>query len=229
MQPVFFLIIHFFLLLQVVAITEIGSVGIRKSKKIRMKTLYFASQNKHKIQEINQVLDGKYLVKSAYDLGQTEELEETGNTLESNALQKARFIHQKFKVNCFADDSGLEVESLNNEPGVYSARYAGEQRNANDNMDLLLKKLENKSNRSASFKTVIALIVDDKEYIFEGKIDGEITLEKRGKNGFGYDPVFVPNGHQKTFAEMNPDEKNAISHRAVAVKKLVEFIKQHAG
>ncbi|HLP12578.1 MAG TPA: non-canonical purine NTP diphosphatase [Flavobacteriales bacterium] len=191
--------------------------------------LCIASQNRNKITEFQVFLSGNFELVLPVDFGITDELPETGNTLESNALQKARFIHQKFKVNCFADDSGLEVESLNNEPGVYSARYAGEQRNANDNMDLLLKKLENKSNRSACFKTVIALIIDNKEYIFEGKMEGEITRERRGNNGFGYDPIFVPHGFSKTFAEMNSDEKNAISHRAMAVKKLVNFLNKYAG
>ncbi|HYG52904.1 MAG TPA: RdgB/HAM1 family non-canonical purine NTP pyrophosphatase, partial [Flavobacteriales bacterium] len=158
-----------------------------------------------------------------------EDLEESGTTLKANALQKARFTHQKFGVNCFADDSGLEVYSLGGAPGVYSARYAGEQRNANDNIDLLLKNLEGKINRKACFKTVIALIIDGKEFFFEGKIDGEISNEKRGDKGFGYDPVFIPEGHVKTFAQMEPEEKNAISHRAIAVKKLAHFLKENAG
>jgi XTP/dITP diphosphohydrolase len=193
------------------------------------KTLYIASQNQHKITEINHVLNGKYAVASIFTLGHMNELEENGTTLVENALQKARFIHQKFNVNCFADDSGLEVESLNGEPGVHSAHYASALRNANDNMDLLLKKLAGNSNRSACFKTVIALILDGNEFIFEGKIQGQITNEKRGLNGFGYDPVFIPAGHEKTFAQMEPNQKNAISHRAIAVNKLVKFLNKNAG
>jgi XTP/dITP diphosphohydrolase len=190
-----------------------------------MNEIFVASQNAHKIKEIESLLDGKLTVKSIYSLGQMDELEETGTTLEANALQKARFIHQKFRVNCFADDTGLEVECLHNAPGVYSARYAGDQRNPEDNMNLLLKNLEGKSNRNAQFRTVIALIIDGKEFVFEGFVKGKIINERRGIEGFGYDPIFLPEGYDKTFSEMDASLKNKISHRGIAVSKLAEFLK----
>lgn len=193
-----------------------------------MNEIFVATQNPHKIKEIQDLLVGKVNLKSIFTLGQLDELEETGTTLTENALQKARFIQQKFKVNCFADDSGLEVEALHNAPGVYSARYAGEQKNADDNMNLLLKNLEDKSNRNAQFKTVIALMLNGQEYIFEGSIQGKIINEKRGANGFGYDPIFVPNGYDLTFAELDSFVKNKISHRAIAVNKLADFLKTNA-
>lgn len=185
--------------------------------------LIFASQNENKILEIQNKLTHKKII-GLDKLLFPFELLETGETLAENALQKARQVHAKTGKNCFADDTGLEVTSLNGEPGVYSARYAGPQKNSQDNMDLLLQNLVDKNDRSAQFKTVIALIWEGKEYVFEGVCKGEIIKEKRGEKGFGYDPIFVPNGYQKTFAEMNMEEKSTISHRGLAVEKLVEFL-----
>lgn len=189
-----------------------------------MNTLVFATHNQHKLLEVKKLLPETIRLKSLTDISFTDEIEETADTLEGNALLKARYIYQKTGLNCFADDSGLEVASLHGAPGVYSARYAGHQKNDQDNMDKLLFELKNKENRSACFKTVIALILNGQEHVFIGQVDGEIISEKRGDQGFGYDPVFVPNGFHQTFAEMSPEEKNAISHRAEAVKKLVSFL-----
>lgn len=189
-----------------------------------MKDIYFASQNLHKIKEINAILPSGYRIISAYDLGIEGEIPETGSTLVENALQKACFLHRQFGIDCFADDTGLEVDSLNGEPGVFSARYAGEEKNADKNMDKLLMNLEGKSNRAAQFKTVIAMIKDGKEYVFEGLLKGSIGQQKVGTNGFGYDPIFIPLNHSRTLAELSPEEKNKISHRGEAVKKLIEFL-----
>jgi XTP/dITP diphosphohydrolase len=153
-----------------------------------------------------------------------EEIPETAQTIEENAVLKARYIFNHYNFDCFADDTGLEVEALNNAPGVYSARYAGEQKSSEDNINKLLAELNGKTNRNARFKTVIALILNGKEYLFEGIINGRIANEKRGEKGFGYDPVFIPNGYEKTFAEMSTSEKNNISHRAIAVQKLAKFL-----
>lgn len=194
-----------------------------------MKTIYAATQNKNKITEIKAVLSGKYEVLSVFDLPVSEELPETGDTLTANALQKARYIHDRFGVNCFADDTGLEVEILNGEPGVYSARYAGPQKNANDNMTLLLQKLQGKNNRRARFVTVMALIINGQEHVFEGAVEGQILDHQQGTGGFGYDPIFKPTGYSKTFAEMSLEEKSTISHRAIAVKKMSAFMAQIPG
>ncbi len=194
------------------------------SDKSSLPVLVFATQNPNKIKEISQVLRGKVVVRGLAELGQKEELPETGATLRENALQKARFVAEKFNVNCFSDDTGLEVEALNGAPGIYSARYAGEERSPEKNMDKLLAELVGKSSRKACFKTVIALILEGKEHFFEGKVEGVITEKKAGTGGFGYDPVFQPSGESRTFAEMLPGEKNALSHRARAVNKLVEFL-----
>lgn len=191
--------------------------------------LIFASQNPGKIAEIEAILSDFAEVSGLDQFNLREELPETCATLRANALQKARYITDLFHVNCFADDSGLEVEALDGAPGVYSARYAGEEKDAEANMNKLLSELNGNPNRRACFKTVIALILDGVEYVFEGKINGRITSEKRGKSGFGYDPVFVPDGHDLTFAEMSPEEKNKISHRAVAVQKLREFLSEKNG
>lgn len=188
--------------------------------------LIFATQNQNKLNEIIQKTGNSVSIIGLDEFQLKEELPETGKTLEANASQKARFIAQKFNVNCFADDTGLEVDVLNGEPGVYSARYAGEEKDAVKNMQKLLQNLEGKEIRNARFKTVIALVLDGKEYLFEGKVEGKIISELRGDKGFGYDPVFVPNGHEKTFAEMTAEEKNKISHRAIAVEKLLEFLKK---
>jgi len=187
----------------------------------------FASNNIKKLEEIQAKLEHSGIeIIPLSQTGITEDIPETGDTLEDNALQKARYVFEKTGLFCFADDTGLEVKALNGAPGVYSARYAGEQRNADDNMDKLLNALENQSDRSAAFRTLIALIHPKGEFLFSGEIEGSISLEKKGKGGFGYDPVFRPNGYNQTFAELSPAEKNTISHRALAVDKLVAFLKQ---
>lgn len=188
--------------------------------------LVFATNNKNKLKEIKHIIIDKINILSINDLNHSDDLEETGLTLKDNASQKARFIYKKFNKNCFADDSGLEILSLNNEPGVFSSRYAGLNCSADDNMNKVLKKLENIKNRNAIFKTVICLILDGKEYFFEGSIEGIITNEKIGHNGFGYDPIFRPNNFNLTFAQMSVKEKSKISHRAIAVSKFVKFINQ---
>ena len=188
--------------------------------------LVFATNNKNKLKEIKHIIIDKINILSINDLNHSDDLEETGLTLKDNASQKARFIYKKFNKNCFADDSGLEILSLNNEPGVFSARYAGLNCSADDNMNKVLKKLESIQNRNAIFKTVICLILDGKEYFFEGSIEGIITNEKIGHNGFGYDPIFRPNNFNLTFAQMSVKEKSKISHRAIAVSKFVKFINQ---
>jgi XTP/dITP diphosphohydrolase len=188
------------------------------------KRLVFATNNPNKVKEIFHALAGAWEVQTLESIACKEELPETGNTLGANALQKARFVYDNYKANCFADDTGLEVEALNGAPGVYSARYAGEQKNAGDNCMKLLKEMASVSNRKARFRTVIALIIDGREHLFEGIVEGRINTELRGSNGFGYDPLFIPEGSQKTFAEMDLIEKNRISHRARAVNKLVDFL-----
>ncbi len=188
--------------------------------------LIFATQNKHKAQEIQAQLPNQFKVKSLLDLNYLDELEETQNTLQGNALQKVRFVHSKFKTNAFADDTGLEVEELNGEPGVYSARYAGESKSFDDNMDKLLKNLNGEKNRRAQFRTVVTLILNNEEYLFEGVCKGLITLEKTGEKGFGYDPIFKPDGFDRTFAQMTLEEKAKFSHRGLAVAKLIEFLKK---
>lgn len=188
--------------------------------------LCFATNNQHKLDEVNQLLGGSFNVMSLSAIGCSEELPEEQNTLEGNSLQKARYVYDKYSINCFADDTGLEVEALGGAPGVYSARYAGEHRSSNDNMILLLKQLEGKSNRKARFRTVVTLIVDSNEYQFEGIANGEILSSRRGEKGFGYDPIFLPEGQNKSMAELTAEEKNAISHRGEAIRKLVAFLKQ---
>ena len=205
----------------------------------------FATNNAHKLEEIKAILGSKYpsyainyakasLIKKASagwqvlsleNIGCQEELPEERDTLEGNSLQKAEYVFNNYKVSCFADDTGLEVESLAGAPGVYSARYAGEQRNAEDNMDLLLKNLVGKANRKAQFRTVITLIQPGGLQQFEGIVEGTILEERKGKGGFGYDPIFLPNGFSKTLAEMSMEEKNKISHRARATEKLIKFLK----
>jgi XTP/dITP diphosphohydrolase len=186
--------------------------------------LIFASHNENKVKEIASLIGKPFVIKSLSDIQFNEEIEENGITLIENALIKARTIYKETCKNCFADDTGLLVEALNNEPGVYSARYAGPQKNANDNMDLLLKNLEPFPNKNAHFVTVIALILNNKEHIFEGKLSGKIIQTKRGLNGFGYDPIFIPNGFEITLAEMNISEKNTISHRAMAFKQMIDYL-----
>ena len=186
--------------------------------------LVFASNNKNKIAEIQQLIGDKFEIVSLQDIGCTEDIPETAETIEGNAILKANYITSNYGYNCFADDTGLEVEALNGAPGVYSARYAGEQKDANDNMNKLLSELKDKSNRNANFKTVIALNLNGKQNLFTGIIHGKIIEEKIGTNGFGYDPIFVANGHEKTFAELTLNEKSTISHRGIAVAQLVAFL-----
>lgn len=186
--------------------------------------LVFASNNKNKIKEIQLMLPQSIQVLSLEDIGCFVDIPETADTIEGNAILKANYVTENFGYNCFADDSGLEVEVLNGEPGVYSARYAGEQKNDNDNMDKLLMNLEGQTNRKANFKTVICLNLNGKQQLFTGIINGKIIEEKIGTNGFGYDPVFVADGYDKTFAELSIEEKSAISHRGLAVKQLVGFL-----
>ena len=186
--------------------------------------LIFCTHNENKVLEINTLLPEVFQLKSLSDYGYSDEIEETGSTLEENALIKARTIYNSFKKNCFADDSGLEVEALEGKPGVYSARYAGNQKNANDNISKLLRELEEIDNRQACFRTVIALILDGKEYFFEGIVKGEISQRPIGKNGFGYDPIFIPENQKLSFAQLSLSEKNKISHRYMAFKKLLEFL-----
>ena len=187
--------------------------------------LIFATHNSNKVKEILPLI-GDNELSSLEDIGFHNEIEETGKTLEENALIKVRFIYDKFNENCFADDTGLEVECLDGAPGVYSARFAGKQKNAEDNIYKLLDLLKNKPNRKAQFRTIIALIIDGKEYVFEGIVKGEILEKKRGNKGFGYDPVFLPEKYDQSFAELPFNEKNKISHRAPALKKLNKFLNE---
>ncbi len=187
----------------------------------------FATHNKSKAVEVERLINNKIDILTLGDLNISQDIPETSATIEGNALQKARFVFEKYSYNCFADDTGLEVEALKGAPGVYSARYAGEQKNDNDNIAKLLNELKGQNNRKARFKTVIALIINWKEYLFEGIIRGEITEERQGIRGFGYDSVFKPEGSLCTFAEMTIEEKNKISHRAIAINKLAEFLKSY--
>jgi len=187
--------------------------------------LCFATNNEHKLKEIRALLGNEFRLVSLAEVGCNEELAEDQTTLEGNSLQKAEYVFRKSGTSCFADDTGLEVEVLNNEPGVFSARYAGEQRSAEDNMNLLLKNLSGKDNRNARFRTVITLITPEGIRQFEGEVHGKIIDEKRGTEGFGYDPIFLPDGFSKTLAEMTLEEKSAISHRARAFKKLIAYLK----
>ena len=188
-----------------------------------MKKLVFATNNEHKTQEIRQALEGQYEVLNLQDIGCTEDIPETADTFEGNAALKSRYVVAHFELDCFADDSGLEVEALNNEPGVYSARYSG-SRDSLENINLVLEKLKNQSNRKARFKTVISLVQDGVNHFFEGTVEGTIRTELSGSAGFGYDPVFQPEGYAITFAEMSMAEKNQISHRAIALKKMIDFL-----
>lgn len=187
--------------------------------------LVFATNNQHKLKEVQALLGDHFKLLSLTDINFYDEIPEDYDTLEENALQKARHIFSYSGYNCFADDTGLEVEALNGEPGVYSARYAGESKNPKNNIIKLLGNLAGIKNRNAQFRTVIALIVDGKEFLFEGNVRGIIIDSERGCDGFGYDPIFLPNGYQQTFAEMPLELKNKISHRGLAVSKLVGFLK----
>lgn len=187
--------------------------------------LCFATNNPHKLEEVMVVLGGTFQLLTLEDIGCKEDLPETQDTIAGNAFQKARYVWDHYKIPCFADDTGLEVEALKGSPGVHSAHYAGPQRNSEDNYNLLLKKIEGMPHRGAQFRTIISLILPNGEWSFEGIMRGVITLGSRGTGGFGYDPVFEPLGSAKTLAELTMEEKNQISHRAIAVKKLVEFLR----
>jgi XTP/dITP diphosphohydrolase len=189
--------------------------------------IIFATNNDHKLHEVSEYLQNKYKIVSLKEIGCFDDIPETADTLEGNALLKARYVHERFGKDCFADDTGLEVEALNNAPGVYSARYAGADKDAGANMRKLLAELSDKPNRKARFRTVIALIKGGNEYLFEGEVRGSILHEPKGVNGFGYDPVFMPENYDKSFAELDLSVKNTISHRANAVKKLVEFLQKN--
>lgn len=189
-----------------------------------MKQIVFATNNKHKLDEVRAIVGMYFDVLSLSDIGCHEDIPETGDTFEENAIMKARYIKEKYGYDCFADDSGLEVTALNNAPGVFSARYAGEPSNSLRNIEKLMQNMQGIADRSARFRTCIALLYAGEEYIFEGCIEGSIIDTLRGENGFGYDPLFMPQGYDITFAEMSSDEKNKISHRAIATKRLVEFL-----
>ena len=185
--------------------------------------LIFASNNQHKVDEVQAMIGGTIILKSLNDIGCLDEIPETGDTFAENAGQKSSYIYERYHIDCFADDSGLEIDALGAEPGVNSAHYSG-SRDFEDNMSLVLERLSGKTDRKARFKTVISLIKGGKEHLFEGSIEGNITLQRSGSKGFGYDPIFVPEGYGISFAEMAPEEKNRISHRAKAMQKLITFL-----
>ena len=191
-----------------------------------MKKLIFSTHNPNKLAEIKSAVNS-FEVVGLKEMGIHEDIAETGITLEENALIKSKYIYQKTGFSCFADDTGLEVDALDGKPGVYSARYAGEHATAEENMQKLLSGMEGQKNRNARFRTVISLILSGEEYFFEGKVAGEILYQKTGNDGFGYDPIFRPNGYDRSFAEMTMEQKNKISHRGLAVKKLLHFLSHH--
>jgi XTP/dITP diphosphohydrolase len=195
--------------------------------KIGFMQIVFASNNKNKIKEINHLLENSFTLLSLNDIDIDEDISENELTIEGNALVKARYIHKVTGMNVFADDTGLEIEALNGLPGVHSARFAGEDKDSVANIDKVFRMLGNKQNRKARFRTVIALIFNGNEYLFEGIVTGQIIRKKRGKGGFGYDPIFIPDREKRTFAEMELKEKNIISHRAKAFKKLKEFLSRN--
>ena len=191
-----------------------------------MPTLVFATNNPHKAREIESILGGAYTIKTLRDIGCLDDIEETEDTLEGNALLKARYVKKHYGYDCFSEDTGLEVDALEGAPGVYTARYAGPEKNAEANMDLLLSNLSGNEHRAARFRTIIALIRGDEELLLEGICNGRIATQKSGKGGFGYDPIFVPDGYQESFAELGDDVKNKISHRALATEKLRKLLVQ---
>ena len=186
--------------------------------------LYFATNNFHKVAEVQKILIGDFEILSLKDLGNTIEIPETGDTLEENSRLKVRYLYDTYGLDCFADDTGLEVEALGGAPGVHSARYAGTPGDDRKNVDMLLENLKNAADRNARFRTVITLITDGREKQFKGVVNGKIINERRGNSGFGYDPVFVPNGYVTTFAEMSAEEKNRISHRGISIRKFADFL-----
>lgn len=192
-----------------------------------MKQIVFATNNPHKVEEVRNKLNGLFEIRTLSEIGCTDDIPETSDTLQGNAGQKSHYLFDRFHCDCFADDTGLEVEALDGAPGVYSARYAGPAKDSEANIDKLLAELNGKTNRRAKFRTVISLILDGKEYLFEGSVSGTILTERHGKQGFGYDPVFQPDGFERSFAELSMEEKNKISHRGKAVEKLIRFLNDY--
>lgn len=190
-----------------------------------MQILVFATNNPHKAREVEQILGGAYSVKTLRDIGCLEDIEETEDTLEGNALLKARYVKEKYGYDCFSEDTGLEVEALDGAPGVHTARYAGDAKDADANIDLLLHNLADKTSKNARFRTIIAIIRDKEEVLLEGICNGKIATERHGANGFGYDPIFIPEGYTETFAQLGDDVKNKISHRGKATEKLIDYLK----
>lgn len=188
-----------------------------------MMELIFATNNAHKLEEVQAIVGDKFTIKSLSDIGCYDDIPETGETFQENARQKTDYLFAKYQLNCFGDDSGLEIDALDGAPGVYSARYSG-SRDMEKNINLVLERLKGKNHRTARFKTVISLFLNGQQHYFEGTIEGRIIAERRGEKGFGYDPIFVPQGYEQTFAEMSAEEKNTISHRAIAVQKLADFL-----
>jgi len=186
--------------------------------------LIFVTNNKFKLEEIQSIIGFKYRIMSLKDINCYDEIPETHMTIEENASEKSHYIYKKYELDCFADDTGLEIDALNGRPGVFSARYAGEGKDFDDNMNKVLSELQNTSNRKARFRTVISLILDGNEYQFEGIVNGQILAQKVGKKGFGYDPIFQPDGFSKSFAQLTMKEKNKISHRGMAIQKMIEFL-----
>jgi XTP/dITP diphosphohydrolase len=187
--------------------------------------LVFATNNQHKLNELSKIAGEKFHLLSLKDINCFDDIPETADTLEGNSALKAHFIWEKYGMNCFADDTGLEIDALNGQPGVYSARYAGEEQNPEANLSKVLDELKGNNNRKARFRTVICLILDGKEYFFEGIVNGSLLSERHGKEGFGYDPIFVPEGYDQTFAEMDMELKNRISHRGLATERLLKYLK----
>ncbi|MFT5168212.1 MAG: XTP/dITP diphosphohydrolase [Saprospiraceae bacterium] len=201
-------------------------MGLPTKNISKMKKLVFATGNEHKIREVAAILKGAYEIVPMKDIGCKEDIPETSPTLEGNALQKARYLKEHYQVDCFSEDTGLEIDALNGAPGVITARYAGLPRSSANNMDLVLQKLLGSSNRKARFRTVIALIMNKEEHIFEGIVEGSIADSKSGIGGFGYDPIFIPDGYDQTFAVLPEDIKHQISHRARAMAKLIDFLEK---
>ena len=191
-----------------------------------MKEIVFATNNKHKLEEIRSITSKLLNILSLSEIGCTEEIQETAFTLEGNAILKARYVRDNYGKDCFADDTGLEVDCLDGQPGVHSARYAGKECIADNNIDKLLREMKGQRNRNARFRTLIALMINGQEFLFEGIVEGQIIEKKIGMQGFGYDPVFIPDGYHQTFAEMDADLKNKISHRGIATRKLVDFLNE---
>ena len=191
-----------------------------------MHQLVFATNNEHKLRELGEILKGEFKLLSLNDISCFDEIPETGNTLEDNASQKSFYVWNRYHTDCFSDDTGLEIAALNNEPGVHSARYAGDGRNSDDNVDKVLKKMEGINQRKACFRCAVSLIINGKEYRFEGRVDGEILKQREGTSGFGYDPIFRPEGYLQSFAGMDAALKNSMSHRGRAVQKLVRFLQE---